>query len=216
MSASWQRGFFHKEEHRRDHMCWPQTAWKVSLVKVNFRSQSMWNAFYFLPFSRFLISRIKTGELAMLTEFWTFPCQGLYCDNTQSEDVLSQQWVSSPRADTSSQFEIMALNAVDQNISVVVLSDDYGTGFVPRGKFENVAVISCRCSLDAYTKYQAGRSFQLMHRSSLWTKCLEGRNKERWLYIWGVRSFHWHRGPFVLEPRVWIVIDQWLTQGLMH
>lgn len=43
-------------------------------------------------------------KLAMLTEFWTIPCRGLYCDNTQSEDVLSQQWVSPPRADTSSQF----------------------------------------------------------------------------------------------------------------
>lgn len=36
-------------------------------------------------------------------------------------------------------------------------------------------------------KYPAGRSFQLMRRSYVWAKCLEGRNKER-LYL-GCRKF---------------------------
>lgn len=58
---------------------------------------------------------------------------------------------------------------------------------MPWDKCPYVADISCQCSLCARRKYQAGKSFQLMHGSSVWAKCLEGRNKER--LCLGCRTF---------------------------
>lgn len=87
---------------------------------------------------------------------------------------------------------MIAPKAADQNITVVVLSDDDGTGCKPWGKFHNVADISCQRSLCVYRKYQAGRSFQLMHRSSVRAKCFKGRNKERLHQGWRKKvSTHW-------------------------
>lgn len=69
---------------------------------------------------------------------------------------------------------------------------------MPWGRFHNAAVISCQCSLGTYRKKNTKLAgvFQLMHRSSVRAKCLEGRNKESLLYIWVAGSFHRLGGPF--------------------
>lgn len=51
-------------------------------------------------------------------------------------------------------FKLLPPKAADQNITVEVLSDDYGTGSVPWGKFHSVAVISCQRSLQKIPSWQ--------------------------------------------------------------
>lgn len=97
----------------------------------------------------------------------------------------------------------------------MVVSDDYGAGSVPEGEFHYIALISCQRSLGACRKYQVGRSFQLMHRSSVWAKCLDGRNKER--LKTGVKevSTDWV-AVILLEPHEAILTDWCLTQVETH
>lgn len=57
----------------------------------------------------------------------------------------------------------------------MVLSDDYGTGYAPWGKFHYVAVISWQCSLGAYRKITAGQQFSADARGFSVGKVLRGK-----------------------------------------
>lgn len=144
----------------------------------------MRNTFYFLSFQwsphTLTASGIKweyksrtAQKLSLLV--LSFIAEGAICDDPQSEDVLSCLAASSPSADTSSQFEIIAPKAADQNITVVVLSDDYGTGSVPWGEFHYVAVISCQRSLGRMQKIPSWQDFSAGAQEFCVGKVLRGK-----------------------------------------
>lgn len=101
----------------------------------------------------------------------------------QSKNLRSRPAVSSLRAKMPLKIKnYCPPEAADQNNTVVVLSDDHEMGSVPWGEFHYAAVISCQRSVRVCRKEHGGRSFQLMRRTSVWPKCLKGRNERR-LYV---------------------------------
>lgn len=143
----------------------------VDCLKVNFRSPS--HAFYFLPFIN-LKGRTKAGQ-AWKTWCWRqehFLLRPLLRQYPVRRCIvpLSSDWVH-PELTRPPRFKSLPLKLLTKKITVVVWSNNYGTGLCALGQ-----ISLCWRYLLPTPSGRVKRSWQefsLMHRTSVWAKCSE-------------------------------------------